>query len=143
MQKARGFTLIEMMVVVAIIGILAALAWPNYQRHLAKGRRAQAQSFMMEVSNKENQYLLDARQYALGVGAFATLNVAPPADLANFYTFNVAQGATATPPSYLITATAINAQAKDGTLTLDDTGAKQRIVPGGGAWQETAGTYNW
>jgi len=126
MKRARGFTLIEIMVVVAIVGILAAIAWPSYQNQLRKGRRAEAQSFMMELSNKEQQYLLDARQYAVDPGAIATLNSGAPADLAQFYTFTVTQGATAVPPTYIITATAINQQAADGNLTIDSTGQKTR-----------------
>jgi type IV pilus assembly protein PilE len=129
MKKSRGFTLIEVMIVVVIIGILVAIAWPSYQRQLAKGRRASAQTFMADVANKQQQYILDARTYAPD---FATLpNTTPPADLANFYTF--AMVAAGPPPSFTITATAIGPQAA-GTwvdncgenLRLDSTGAKAR-----------------
>ncbi|MEO7743985.1 MAG: prepilin-type N-terminal cleavage/methylation domain-containing protein, partial [Usitatibacter sp.] len=62
MSKARGFTLIEIVITVAIVGILVAIAVPSYQGQLRKGRRAEAQAFITQVAQKEQQYLLDARQ---------------------------------------------------------------------------------
>jgi type IV pilus assembly protein PilE len=123
MRKARGFTLIEMIVVVAIVGILVAIAVPSYQSHLRKGRRAQAEAFLMGVANSQQQYILDARIYAPDL---ATLGKAPPTDVSNFYNVRVLTGAT--PPSFSLTATPIvgSVQEKDGPLTLDNMGAKTR-----------------
>ena len=126
MNKNRGFTLVEMMTVVVIIGILVAIAWPSYQSQLRKGRRAAAQTYMSDIANMQQQYLLDARAYAPD---FATLNKPPPTDLANFYTF--AMTLAGPPPSFNITATAIGQQVPGGgaqgeNLTLDSTGAKTR-----------------
>jgi len=137
MKRARGFSLIELMIVVAVIGILVAIAYPSYQNQLRKGRRAEAQSFMMEVANKQQQYLLDARTYALGGGALATLGVAPPSDLANFYTFTVTPAAPTVPPMFTLTATVTSGsqQAPDGNLAIDNTGLKTRT--------DASGTHNW
>src|SRR5687767_12256586 len=73
MRAARGFTLIEMMITVVIVAILASVAWPSYQSYLQRSRRADAQSLMMSIVSKEQQYLLDARQYTdvLGAGGLA------------------------------------------------------------------------
>jgi type IV pilus assembly protein PilE len=127
MNKNRGFTLVEIMTVVVIIGILVAIAWPSYQSQLRKGRRAAAQTYMSDIANLQQQYLLDARAYAPD---FATLNKPAPTDLANFYTFtmNVPGGA---PPTFTITATAIGQQVATGgaqgeDLTLDNNGTKTR-----------------
>lgn len=117
----QGFSLIELMVAVAIVGILAAVAFPSYQNYVVKGNRAAAQAFMMDVENRQKQYLLDARSYAADL---ATLNMAAPSDVSNFYTVTIA--ASAAPPAFTITATPITGskQESDGALTLDSSGAK-------------------
>jgi type IV pilus assembly protein PilE len=137
MKKTRGFTLIEVMVVVTIIGILVAIAFPSYQNYLRKGRRAQAQSYLMEVTNAQQQYLLDARSYAPDV---TTLKKPTPTDVSNFYAIAIAVAGP--PPSFTVTATPSGAQAVDGTLTIDSTGAKTRVVTSTAA-NETVGTHTW
>jgi type IV pilus assembly protein PilE len=122
MKKNRGFTIIEILVVVAIVAILAAIAFPSYQNHLRKARRADAQSAMMDIANREQTYLLDGRSYAIGSSALASLNVALPSSVTTYYTVTVAAGATT--PSYVITATPQGPQVPDGNLTLDSDGNK-------------------
>jgi type IV pilus assembly protein PilE len=125
-RKTRGFTLIEVMITVAIVGILVAIAIPSYQGQLRKGRRAEAQAFMMQVSQREQQYLLDARAYAPDL---ASLSLTPPNTVSSYYDVTVTAGAN--PPTFIITATPNNAvQTADGTMTLDQSGAKTRIVGG-------------
>ena len=131
MSKARGFTLIEIVITVAIIGILVAIAVPSYQGQLRKGRRADAQAFITQVAQKEQQYLLDARQYAVGPTALTDLNLTPPVTVSDHYKIDVAAGKTT--PSFIITATASSSvQSKDGDLTLTHTGDKTRKVGGTG-----------
>ncbi len=129
MSKARGFTLIEIVITVAIVGILVAIAVPSYQGQLRKGRRAEAQAFITQVSQKEAQYLLDARTYAVGATALADLGLVSPTSVSNHYAVTVAAGATT--PSFTITAAATSSvQTPDGNLTLTHTGAKTRMVGG-------------
>ncbi|HET7728884.1 MAG TPA: type IV pilin protein [Usitatibacter sp.] len=127
MKRARGFTLIELVVVVAIIGILVAIAVPSYNNHMRKARRAEAQTYLMDIANLQQQYLLDARTYALGAGALTALNKAPPSSVSNFYNVVVSPDAPTIPPTFLITATPkTGPQQGDGVLTVDNTGRKQR-----------------
>jgi len=133
MQKpSRGFSLIELLTVVAIIGILAAVAFPAYDAYLKRGSRAAAQAFMMQVSGKQAQYLLDARNYAVGSTALTDLTLTTPPDVTSFYDVVVENGAGGTtvtaPPSFRVRATPKTGtrQAGDGELILKNDGTKSR-----------------
>lgn len=138
MRGARGFTLIELMIAVAVIAILVAIAYPTYQSQLRKGSRAAAQSAMLQIADRQAQYLLDARNYAVGPTALNDLSVTLQPDVANRYTLTVKNSANgdtpSTPPSYTIIATPIagSGQEPDGVLTLTHTGAKTRA--GNAGW---------
>ena len=116
------------MIAVAIVAIIAAIAYPSYQDHLRKGRRAAAQAFLIEVAAKQQQYLLDARRYAIGETAIATLNMTVPTTVSQFYTITVGPAVATVPPTYTLTATPItgSVQVKDGALTLTQDGTKTR-----------------
>ena len=120
--RRRGFTLIELMITVAIVAILAAVAYPAYTSHVRKGHRAAAQSHLMDLAQKQVQYLLDNRAYA---ATEAALNVTAPTNVSNNYDigFVVVAGP---PPTYTITAAPKvgSAQAADVTLTLNQAGQK-------------------
>jgi len=118
--RPGGFTLIELMIVVAIIGILAMIAAPSYEKYVIRSKRAVAKQFVLSVANKQEQYILDARQYAATITA---LGLTAPSELTNFYTFSLAT-CTAPCSTYTITATAVGRQLSDGNLTLDNLGVK-------------------
>lgn len=131
MAKPRGFSLIELMIAVAIVGILVAIAVPSYQNHLRKGRRADAQAFITQVAQRQQQYLLDARTYALGGAALSELSLSPPTSVSDHYAVTVTPAAPTVPPSFTVTATPTSTvQQPDGVLTLTNTGAKERLVGG-------------
>ncbi|HSE00750.1 MAG TPA: type IV pilin protein [Burkholderiales bacterium] len=125
---AAGFTIIELMIAVAIVGILVTIAYPSYQEHMRKTRRSAAQSFMMDIASRQQQYLIDARSYAGGTTALAALNLAVPGDVSKYYTVTVNPPAPTVPPSFTIAATPIagSVQVPDGVLTLDHQGSKTR-----------------
>jgi type IV pilus assembly protein PilE len=135
----RGFTLIELMITVAVIGILAAVAYPSYTQYIVRANRSAAQSFMFSVANKQEQYMLDARTYAGGSTALTDLKATVPPEISGKYTFAVnctmpvASGnctELAGTPAYVITGTPIGTQlandAKCGTLTLNQLGTKTK-----------------
>jgi type IV pilus assembly protein PilE len=121
-RAARGFTLIELLVTLVIIGILASIAYPSYQNYMKRSRRATAQAFLMDVAQKEQEYLLDNRSYAPDL---ATLNMSTPSSVSTYYTITPTTSNTA-PMSFTITATPIigGAQAGDLTLSINNTGNK-------------------
>lgn len=128
----RGFTLIELMITVAVVGILAAVAYPSFDRYLIKGRRADAQQFIMQMDNRQKQILIEQRGYATAPNALSVASAdwtCTATICSNKYytiTFDPAVDNAATPPSYTICAIPKSAsqQAGDGVLTLTSTGSK-------------------
>lgn len=129
MQKSRGFTLIELMIAVAIIGILAAIAYPSYTNSLIKGNRANAKSFLLDVAQKQQQFLLDNRAYATKAELEAA-GLTAQKEFTNFYTWSVTLIA-GPPPGFEVKASPIagKRQADDGWLQVDNTGAKTSEKP--------------
>lgn len=121
-RKTLGFTLTEVMIVVVVLGILAAIAYPSYQTYIIRANRSAAQQFMLNIANREEQYILDARVYTNVIGA-GGLNLTAPPELGSRYTFNVALVA-GPPPGYIINAVAIGPQASDGALAFNSDGTK-------------------
>jgi type IV pilus assembly protein PilE len=122
----RGFTLIELMVTVAIVVVLASIAVPSYTAYIVRSNRAVAHSEMMDIANRQQQYLLANRTYA----DQSQLNYSLPSKLVGKYTVTIAPGAATippSPPSFLITFTPVSGstQARDGALTLNQDGVKQ------------------
>jgi len=123
---ASGFTLIELMITVAVLALLVSIAYPAYQQQVMRGRRSSAKAAMMDIANREQQYLLATRGYADTASLQAT-GYAVPADVTDFYTWAVAAPAAAV-PTYTITFTPIGPQTADGALTLDQAGNRQPLA---------------
>lgn len=130
--RSRGFTLIELMIAVAVVAILAGIAYPSYQEHVRKSRRAAAQAVLLDVAARQQQYLLDRRSYA---GTLAALRYTVPAEVSAYYQI-ATEAPAATPPTFTVRATPQGAQAADkcGWLQVDQTGAKTTQHAVGGCW---------
>ena len=61
--RQRGFTLIELMIVVVILGVIAAFAIPSYQDHLRKSKRSDARAALSDLAARQEQYFLDNKTY--------------------------------------------------------------------------------
>jgi type IV pilus assembly protein PilE len=138
MKSTRsGFTLIELMITVAVVGILAAIAYPAYTSHIRKGKRATAQAALMDIASKEQVYLLDRRAFLcapIAAGcttSLADLGFTVPQEIASAYTITVTT--TASPPAFTATATPINAQANGGerVLWVKETGDRSPAATSG------------
>lgn len=91
-SRVAGFTLIELMIVVIIIGVLAAIAVPNYNDYLRKTRRVDAKNLLLEIAGRQEQFMLDRRTYTTDM-----TNLGYPADPAvspeGFYRVDAVAGA--------------------------------------------------
>lgn len=129
----RGFTLIEVMIVVAIVGILAAIAYPSYMEHIRKGNRADAEASLMQLSQFMERYYTGTGHYSkTAAQTDVPDNPAPPYPTGTNYTFTITVGDAGT--SYKATATPNNpgvmANDKCGNLTLTNTGLKGQTGTG-------------
>jgi type IV pilus assembly protein PilE len=132
----NGFTLIELMITVAIIGILAAIAIPSYQENIRKSRRVDAEGVLLSLANAMERHFTETSNYC-NMGGNGGSNACEDADVTYdtgepssfsvpastraFYTVTISSVDSST---YTLSALAIGAQIDDkcGVLTLDNVG---------------------
>ncbi|HXH03933.1 MAG TPA: type IV pilin protein [Candidatus Competibacteraceae bacterium] len=123
-RAATGFTLVELMIVVAVVAILAAIAYPSYEEQVRKGRRTDAKAALTELAQFMERTYVENKTYRPG-GADPALpfTESPKEGATKFYTLSLSAISATT---YTLQATPKGAQAGDscGTLTLTNTGQK-------------------
>lgn len=132
----RGFTLIEVMIVVVIVAILAAIALPSYENYVLRARRSAAQSFVSQIAMKEEEYFAHMRSYTTTIGTGGLGLTAPADETGGYYTYEACtadcNSLTAPTNGFIVLAKPVagSRQMRDsvGDVVLFSTGAKCTVT---------------
>ncbi len=135
LKTSAGFSLIELMVVVAIVGVLMLIAFPSYKDHVRKGKRAEGKAAVVSAAQALERYMTANNTYTVDLAAAGYKTYSGESAATSAYLLAVSSASIAT--RYLITASAVAGWGDNssdapavqddlgcGQLTIDQTGAK-------------------
>jgi type IV pilus assembly protein PilE len=130
MNKTKGITLIELMIVVAVIGLLASIAYPAYRDQMIKTRRSDGHTLLMEVMNAQERFFTNYGTYTLSITAAEPAGLGFPDSNSDegFYSVSAAACGGGITQCVVLTATAGTAQSTDGNLTYNSQGVKTPVA---------------
>lgn len=148
-SRSWGFSLIELMIVVAVIGILLAVAIPGYQEYILRSKQGAAKAVLLDIAQKQPQFLADRRTtyarclsstYLYGGLTAADcvtehLSLTVPPDVAALYGFSITLSGP--PPGYTAVATPISGEVGTSSFHIDHSGKRLKGING------VAGTQTW
>jgi type IV pilus assembly protein PilE len=123
-RRMRGFTLIELVITIAIIAIIAAIAIPSYENYLFRARRADGHEMLQRIASAQERFYTNRMRYSADLTTNAGLNLGTANSEAGHYTIAVVVAADG--QSYTLTATPQGVQADDAcnNLTTNNVGAR-------------------
>ncbi|GLQ94640.1 type IV pilin protein [Dyella acidisoli] len=133
-RRYGGFTLVELMIVVAIVAILAAIALPQYRKQIQKSNRTTAKSALLDLARREETYYSTNNTYtlnlvSLGYSSITNNSIQVPNSTNPYYTiaFSAPASSGSSATTYTATATATGSQASDscGNYSVDYLGNQQ------------------
>ena len=133
MKKTHGFTLIELMIVVAILAIIVAIGYPSYRDQVMKARRADGKAFLLEIADRQERFYSDQSSYTTDITDLGFDDAIAPD---GYYTAAITDDPTGDLTlSYTITVTPLGSQLKDKCASFTVTSQGTRPASPADCWE--------
>ena len=127
MKKTSGFTLLELLIVVVIVGTLLGISVPAFQQYTLRSHRADAHAALLDIASRQERYLAQRNAYSLDIAGANGLNMGTTESSEGYYNISVQSCGSGISSCYRLTASAIGSQVNDTEcrdITYDSLGTK-------------------